>query len=231
MQIFSFCNGPLLLGILTHAPAWGATLEVSRCLVGQVVSTLAPRVGGDQRTVHAGQGVSDFNPRPRVGGDLGIVAGVAVVGISTHAPREGSDAERGDGQEAPGGISTLAPRVGSDYRAPRRGVQGLVSTHAPREGSDLRIRTASCCSTATFQPTLPARGATPRPGAPGRWPWHFNPRSPRGERPWRRGNSPAGRPDFNPRSPRGERPVPGLTGGSTFVFQPTLPARGATTGL
>ena len=57
----------------------------------------------------------------------------------------------------------------------------MISTHAPRTGSD--HQEASC-----FSPT-----------------WHFNPRSPHGER---------------------REPMISLFG--AFVFQPTLPARGAT---
>ena len=56
-----------------------------------------------------------------------------------------------------------------------------------------------------FQSTLPARGATRRHLYMRSRPRHFNPRSPRGERPARTGPNAAGRGNFNPRSPRGER--------------------------
>ena len=80
---------------------------------------------------------------------------------------------------------------------------------------------------------------------------HFNPRSPRGERPKRssfqtstylfqptlpaRGatalliGNPIALVHFNPRSPRGERPSLSTGTYSRALFQPTLPARGATT--
>ena len=55
----------------------------------------------------------------------------------------------------------------------------------------------------------------------------FNPRSPHGERPAthsdRRSQS-----DFNPRSPHGERRKPVEQEFLNLLFQPTLPARGAT---
>ena len=56
---------------------------------------------------------------------------------------------------------------------------------------------------------------------------HFNPRSPRGERPSsgcfrRRGQN------FNPRSPRGERLVAAKAAGTAVLFQSTFPARGTT---
>ena len=105
--------------------------------------------------------------------------------------------------------------------------QVVISIHAPRGGSDL-------------QKIRPEQGRFP----------DFNPRSPRGERPFLRMVIPM-RNNFNPRSPRGERhfrkhhspfPVPisihAPRGGSDhqhqrlkwrqYQFQSTLPAGGAT---
>ena len=124
-------------------------------------------------------------------------------------------------------ISTHAPRTGSDLGRHQRGIRrvyfnprsphgerradnlpGLqrsdISTHAPRTGSDNTFWHTSA-SAFTFQPTLPARGAT-------------NAR--------RRMRRLCG--DFNPRSPHGERPVVVLIDNGLPIFQPTLPARGAT---
>ena len=50
---------------------------------------------------------------------------------------------------------------------------------------------------------------------------HTGSDSPRREWRWRSGN-------FNPRSPYGERHVLHVTGTTSYVFQPTLPIRGAT---
>ena len=81
----------------------------------------------------------------------------------------------------------------------------MISTHAPRTGSDKGIVLHS-----------------------NRFVKNFNPRSPHGERRRRRADYQVTG-DFNPRSPHGERPA------STHAlivnvrsFQPTLPARGAT---
>ena len=168
--------------------------------------------------------------------------------ISTHAPRTGSDEDvthwfRRSWRFQP----TLPARGATEIRArlagvrpfqptlPARGATALgngllrrrlgISTHAPRTGSD------HCTD-----------GLTPQ-GI------HFNPRSPHGERrrkPWRV----TGGRDFNPRSPHGERRKE-YTGGELGIyfnprsphgerraassvrevrplFQPTLPARGAT---
>ena len=101
-----------------------------------------------------------------------------------------------------------------------------ITIHAPREGSDSIFCSRSIWSS-RFQSTLPARGATdlhlgaagalvisihaPREGSDSGCPawcssaWHFNPRSPRGERPWQSWPTPL-----------------------WYGFQSTLPARGAT---
>ena len=168
-------------------------------------------------------------------------------GISTHAPRTGSD----------GVLQHLVPAL-------------VISTHAPRTGSDGR-RTRVCSDRSdfnprsphgerradqvpaavilAFQPTLPARGATalPRrevashgfqPTLPARGATRkkassavastFQPTLPA------RGATPAtpGRPASPPISthaPRTGSDAPGIRqNGGTKVFQPTLPARGAT---
>ena len=80
----------------------------------------------------------------------------------------------------------------------------IISIHAPREGSDP-------AKAAYFHATI-----------------YFNPRSPRGERLKRQQKKELGR-YFNPRSPRGERPgVECKTSRDVYIFQSTLPARGAT---
>ena len=124
------------------------------------------------------------------------------------------------------GISTHAPRTGSDT-AHTTSISGLNdfnprSPHGERRGLNGRMVEAE-----KFQPTLPARGATesacerlyllqisthaPRTGSDG-IKFRFN----------------LSHIDFNPRSPHGERPR--WTGLQLVckIFQPTLPARGAT---
>ena len=78
--------------------------------------------------------------------------------ISTHAPRTGSDPAEGRTRRR-NGISTHAPRTGSDIKYSVLLVNIRISTHAPRTGSDETFHSAGR-STAPFQPTLPARGAT-----------------------------------------------------------------------
>ncbi len=125
----------------------------------------------------------------------------------------------------------------------------LISIHAPRTGSDATYFAMQIASD-VFQSTLPARGATPpdtiiiaqgiyisihaprtgsdiRNRAVNRMVADFNPRSPHGERPdnqrWQEDVR-----YFNPRSPHGERLRTVAIPSGHFLFQSTLPARGAT---
>ena len=56
-----------------------------------------------------------------------------------------------------------------------------ISTHAPRTGSDI-AGVRKCSAKNAFQPTLPARGATYTTSENDILRFHFNPRSPHGER-------------------------------------------------
>ena len=79
-----------------------------------------------------------------------------------------------------------------------------ISIHAPRTGSDRQRKIRDFISP-RFQSTLPARGATERTMALANCQTDFNPRSPHGERHWKK--SARNRQNhFNPRSPHGERP-------------------------
>ena len=146
-------------------------------------------------------------------------------------------------------ISIHAPRTGSDVYADALMAFDIISIHAPRTGSDVRrlrkrryfskfqstlpARGATVAAAAVllahirFQSTLPARGATYGMMLQTGKTYHFNPRSPHGERPTtvhnavntsnisihapRTGSDGAAqapqlvKPDFNPRSPHGER--------------------------
>ena len=78
-----------------------------------------------------------------------------------------------------------------------------------------------------FQPTLPARGATAKPPNWRACMQYFNPRSPHGERRVFLRRAPQLL-YFNPRSPHGERQKHNDLVARGLIFQPTLPARGAT---
>ena len=126
-----------------------------------------------------------------------------VEGISTHAPRTGSDISRSF-------LSVLQvdfnPRSPHGERQPLLKIPDnciIISTHAPRTGSDLTYKpnqgfvrdfnprsphgerlylSAPVHWTSPFQPTLPARGATAFKFPAANRYGYFNPRSPHGER-------------------------------------------------
>ena len=100
--------------------------------------------------------------------------------ISIHAPREGGDSELGGG-DCHMGISIHAPREGGDAGSSSSDCDRWISIHAPREGGDAACSTAAP-SSAGFQSTPPARGATGHVGVVGLEDDDFNPRPPRGGR-------------------------------------------------
>ena len=146
--------------------------------------------------------------------------------ISIHAPRTGSDG--GDDRAlrtAPLFQSTL-PARGATIHPMQLDAPRHISIHAPRTGSDENGAHVGDPSS-LFQSTLPARGATVisyTPSVPAIISIHAP----------RTGSDIATlphaykHPNFNPRSPHGERPVFTLTRLRLWLFQSTLPARGAT---
>ena len=81
---------------------------------------------------------------------------------SPHGERRAADDQR----VAAVGISTHAPRTGSDGFIASHKPTSLISTHAPRTGSD-GLKSPRPLSP-PFQPTLPARGATSSVSSPSR---------------------------------------------------------------
>ena len=103
--------------------------------------------------------------------------------ISIHAPRGGSD-QFGSASVCRG--SNFNPRSPWGERRLTFAVARLIqriSIHAPRGGSDAEDF-KDCLNDAIFQSTLPVGGATHKPvrAIPSPF-YHFNPRSPWGERP------------------------------------------------
>ena len=142
---------------------------------------------------------------PARGATLGVKHRQRRGDISIHAPREGSDLHLRGGRPPRGNFNPRSPRGerrferhcagkgkrfqstlparGATRRCPagRAGI-GNISIHAPREGSDVPTDVITA-DIAPFQSTLPARGATYPALWSCLWHRHFNPRSPRGERP------------------------------------------------
>ena len=177
------------------------------------------RVGGNSQTCY-------FNPRSPHGERLGVTTTQEMLeSISIHAPRTGSDraagTKRGTSRQfqstlpARGAthaqkavvltlpISIHAPRTGSDTSHKFLFVQHPISIHAPRTGSDYAA----------------AQGYTVV---------HISIHAPRTGSDFCKSCRLIINNDFNPRSPHGERPEDDIEDSRLWVFQSTLPARGAT---
>ena len=193
----------------------------------------------------------NFNPRSPHGERLAAsCARIAVMPISIHAPRTGSDEKKVTFLPLTE-ISIHAPRTGSDLGIFAKGADGEISIHAPRTGSDAAERWPLLSGLQYFNPRSPHGERRQNGEEVMRW-WLFQSTLPaRGATlvtykliPWIKSN-------FNPRSPHGERqhavggrlmanrisihaPRTGSdtanTGQTvrTSAFQSTLPARGAT---
>ena len=171
--------------ISIHAPRTGSDQGFKFRGIDDVIfqSTLPARGATVRPHVHR-QGVNYFNPRSPHGERLARLADVvARRKISIHAPRTGSDivdavpsaayspfqstlpargaTQRGFAVLTEGeSISIHAPRTGSDAYCTNAPVKASdISIHAPRTGSD-GAHTRPSRTSATFQSTLPARGAT-----------------------------------------------------------------------
>ena len=173
---------------LSTLPARGATRSLSLSSAHTRISIHAPREGSDLlQRFEAAQFMYNFYPRSPRGERLTLLSAQCacshfyprsprgerpapcagchgyVIGISIHAPREGSDHGKSTFMSQLVCISIHAPREGSDvqlpYCQPRR---RCISIHAPREGSDYEVF-GSCSIANRFLSTLPARGATQTP--------------------------------------------------------------------
>ena len=164
---------------------------------------------------------------PRTGSDGFIIRKSNFCCISTHAPRTGSDAVRRCIWIRVSEFQPTLPARGATRAGLLQAIQEIISTHAPRTGSDA-IATNCNLRATYFNPRSPhgerrIAGLLHLSGHP-----NFNPRSPHGERPCRGYKARTRADNFNPRSPHGERQGFKFRGIDDVIFQPTLPARGAT---
>ena len=186
-------------------PARGATPLMRPWRFMEQFQPTLPARGATNLTADSVTKREYFNPRSPHGERRAVPGKPVPFGtISTHAPRTGSDA-------CP--PSAAAPTAYFNPRSPhgeRRRVQRVhdrllrISTHAPRTGSDAD-------AAAEVQAAFAISTHAPRTGSDD--------------------IITAGRDDacdFNPRSPHGERLVVIAGVLAQVVFQPTLPARGAT---
>ena len=118
------------------------------------------------------------------------------------------------------------PMRGATRHAEQQQRLQRISIRAPREGSDDSEADQILCED-DFNPRSP-RGERPAASTDLQQHQSFNPRSPRGERPRAPPLTQQAVTNFNPRSPRGERQDLRATRANAYLFQSTLPARGAT---
>ena len=232
-------------------PVRGATHGPARALVGEVVSTHAPRAGRDLPRVRRPRGSFGFNPRAPCGARRSRTrGGLHPYRVSTHAPRAGRDwlcvwltkdivqfqptrPVRGATARCSRRASrrtSFNPRAPCGARPRHRVARRRlprVSTHAPRAGRDAWSR-AIPCAPSWFQPTRPVRGATAMGEVCRSKVNEFQPTRPvRGATSFgRAGASLSSVSTHAPRAGRdlhtGQEPV------ESARFQPTRPVRGAT---
>ena len=173
---------------------------------GDVISIHAPRTGSDTLWQILQADTPEFQSTlPARGATVLHPASVKFVRISIHAPRTGSDRGGGDDVGRVAAISIHAPRTGSDADCPARTPAAMP-----------------------FQSTLPARGATGLVNSPGCLAG-ISIHAPRtGSDTLSPQLHHAQRFHFNPRSPHGERRTGLMVEEMALLFQSTLPARGAT---
>ena len=189
--------------ISTLAPREGSDFVAVHFEGQRVISTLAPREGSDPMPFVAASTSVNFNPRSPRGERPRCRRGVGTLrAFQPSLPARGATTLppwRRDTE----GISTLAPREGSDYVLMCGAAGSIISTLAPREGSDDRShngaaarrhfnprsprgeRLVSVCSSESLSgiSTLaPREGSDRSPRCRPRGASNFNPRSPRGER-------------------------------------------------
>ena len=163
---------------------------------------------------------------PAKGATAELMAVLKPLRISILAPREGSDMRMGTHETRSGDISILAPREGSD-----RGKPGVAPIHCKFQSSlpakGATIMPVDCYKATSISILAPREGSDICVGKHRSVVFHFNPRSPRRERPWRRSIS-SRHSHFNPRSPRRERRNAPQRFAQRIKFQSSLPAKGAT---
>ena len=97
-----------------HAPAQGATQSSAAALTDDRVSIHAPAQGATRRGPTASPPSRRFNPRPRAGGDHGLVAvGSVEALVSIHAPAQGATSSASFGENFLRCVSIHAPAQGA----------------------------------------------------------------------------------------------------------------------
>ena len=189
----------------TH-PARGATGRTEQASKTDEISIHAPREGCDRTRPDCNRTADISIHAPREGCDSDVLA-QALPGRefqSTH-PARGATRQWQTTSTQGSYFNPRTPRGVRQIRGGRHLARRPISIHAPREGCDSRCPqpelpktqfqsthpargatriSTHCCVTCTFQSTHPARGATRCSRGCLDTRSNFNPRTPRGVRPW-----------------------------------------------
>ena len=169
--------------ISIHAPRGGSDDARGNTASGKLEFQSTLPVGGATARLKLSVRPISFQSTLPVGGATLYFHGLRHwIQISIHAPRGGSD-RRWEGRRT--SRRDFNPRSPWGERRSRDDFTTFyknISIHAPRGGSDA-ASSPSTYRLSIFQSTLPVGGATRPARAPSYPGWHFNPRSPWGERP------------------------------------------------
>ena len=171
---------------LSTLPARGATSCAHRPAPSVIISIHAPREGSDDLDTLQHIGLTDFYPRsPRGERPTGQVQGIKAVTFLSTLPARGATESLAEAISIQLQFLSTLPARGATVQSSCGCDRHTISIHAPREGSDSSLQKAGAGS-ANFYPrsprgerqtafnsnglgvlflsTLPARGATHRPG-------------------------------------------------------------------
>ena len=220
-------KGVITMKFQPTLPARGATPELSLAPPARTISTHAPRTGSDALVTHEGKRDKDFNPRSPHGERLNCCATmIAKVKFQPTLPARGATQGFKSREEPRNDFNPRSPH-GERRRVPdERRTYCSISTHAPRTGSDKICEPVGC--TESISTHAPRTGSDYVGDGCGKKSNDFNPRSPHGER--RRDlHHDAFHRIISTHAPRtGSDRCRYHSFRHARKFQPTLPARGAT---
>ncbi len=147
--------------ISTHAPRTGSDVPaVGGDEAPVYISTHAPRTGSDPRNRRTSSAALRFQPTLPARGATGRAGRRTVQpGISTHAPRTGSDTSQALPASRQKYFNPRSPHGERRRRIPAPTRRRYFNPRSPH-GERRRLQAAGG-NGKEFQPTLPARGATP----------------------------------------------------------------------
>ena len=131
----SGCSSPSPWLISIHAPAWGATDKIDKCICFIVYFNSRPRVGGDQCQAQKQWIPCQFQFTPPRGGRLDTIIQEAQEGYFNSRPRVGGDTDSPRSSHKQRQISIHAPAWGATTEVATHIYGDCISIHAPAWGA------------------------------------------------------------------------------------------------